>query len=213
MSNTEGTPVVVPGWYADYENPQRLRWWDGTQWTEHVSDPAPAQYSAVQTTPLPATARLGNVFIWIIVFLPLLAIVQLLLTDYTAIAHASLAAPSGSGVEGIGVYSAPGTLLATLLSYVVAAAAIVLAFFDWRSLKRVGVDRPFHWAWAFFAVIGLGIVYVIGRSVVVHRRSGRGLAPLWVHIGIAVVYLVVVVVKVSQMVSYVFANLPNIPTT
>jgi hypothetical protein len=210
MTNSEGTAAIVAGWYADYENPSRLRWWDGTQWTEHVSEPAaPAQYVAVQAEPLPATARVGNPFFWVLVLLPVVTIVQLLLTDYSAIAAAS----TGSTAGALSMYSNPGYLLVSLLSYVVAAAAIVLAYFDWRTLKRVGVDRPFHWAWAFFAITGLGIVYVIGRSVVVHRRSGRGLAPLWVHIGVAVVYLVVVVVKVSQLISTVFANLPNIPTT
>ena len=30
-------PVVPAGWYADPEQPYGWRWWDGTQWTEHVS--------------------------------------------------------------------------------------------------------------------------------------------------------------------------------
>ncbi|MCU1414144.1 MAG: hypothetical protein JWN80_1484 [Microbacteriaceae bacterium] len=207
MTNSQGTPTVAAGWYADYEDASRLRWWDGTQWTDHVSDPA-ASYVAPPRATVAPTTRLGNVFIWILVCLPLLSIVPLLLTDYTAIGNAAIA-----GRESGNIATSTTNPLIGLIGYAISAAAIVLAFFDWRALKRVGVIRPFHWAWAFFAVIGLGIVYVIGRSVVVHRRSGRGLAPLWAHIGFALVYLVVVTIKVSQLMSVIFANLPAIPAS
>jgi hypothetical protein len=33
---------VPPGWYADPDLPQRRRYWDGAQWTEHVEAPPPA---------------------------------------------------------------------------------------------------------------------------------------------------------------------------
>jgi uncharacterized Tic20 family protein len=33
-----GTP---PGWYPDPNVPGGQRWWDGTQWTDHVAAPAP----------------------------------------------------------------------------------------------------------------------------------------------------------------------------
>ncbi|MGO8859649.1 MAG: DUF2510 domain-containing protein [Acidimicrobiales bacterium] len=36
--------TVPPGWYADASGQNRLRWWDGSRWTEHVwsaEPPAP----------------------------------------------------------------------------------------------------------------------------------------------------------------------------
>jgi hypothetical protein len=48
-------------------------------------------------------------------------------------------------------------------------------------------------------------VYVIGRAVVAKRRTGAGLAPLWVFIGLEVVAfivsLVVVVTAAIQLIS------------
>ena len=53
------TNVPVPGWYPDPEMEGRLRYWDGTRWTEHlaapqaaVSQPVPPVHSA----PLPPLA-------------------------------------------------------------------------------------------------------------------------------------------------------------
>ena len=40
----------VPGWYADPELSGHLRWWDGGQWTSHLSGPAPT----VLAVPTPA---------------------------------------------------------------------------------------------------------------------------------------------------------------
>ena len=31
------TAPAAPGWYADPWNPAGFRWWDGTNWTPHVS--------------------------------------------------------------------------------------------------------------------------------------------------------------------------------
>jgi hypothetical protein len=34
-------PAVPPGWYADPWSISPLRWWDGSTWTAHVSEPPP----------------------------------------------------------------------------------------------------------------------------------------------------------------------------
>lgn len=39
---TEGyTPPTSPGWYTEHNNPDMLRWWNGTQWTEHTTRKLP----------------------------------------------------------------------------------------------------------------------------------------------------------------------------
>lgn len=38
-SGTAPPPPVAPaGWFADASSRHQLRYWDGTQWTEHVAD-------------------------------------------------------------------------------------------------------------------------------------------------------------------------------
>ncbi len=74
------------------------------------------------------------------------------------------------------------------------AATIVFAFLDWRELKRRGVPAPFHWAFSFLALAGFGIVYPIGRSVVVKRRTGTSDRVLLVAILTIVVSFIVVII-------------------
>ena len=47
MSYPNDAPAAA--WYPDPQTPGQVRWWDGTNWTEHVSVPAqaaPAQAEA-----------------------------------------------------------------------------------------------------------------------------------------------------------------------
>lgn len=124
-------------------------------------------------------------FFWVIVLLPLTGLLiftmvdlHAYLSDIMRVAEAG-ADPSTGAVPMMP--TPPGLLIGQLISWAAYALTVVLAFFDWRTLRNRGIDRPFPWPWAF-----LSLVYVIGRSVVVKRRTGRGLAPL-------VVYIVVVV--------------------
>jgi hypothetical protein len=43
------------GWYPDPDAPTRLRYWDGSQWTEHFSEPAPEPVLEPVPEPVPAT--------------------------------------------------------------------------------------------------------------------------------------------------------------
>lgn len=50
-----GDSTAQPGWYPDRAQPGVLRWWDGTQWTEHLR-PDPAGVGTVTPPPLAAQA-------------------------------------------------------------------------------------------------------------------------------------------------------------
>lgn len=52
-TSTSGAGGAAPGWYADPYNPQQLRWWSGTTWTDHVS-PAAAPAAAAEAAAQPA---------------------------------------------------------------------------------------------------------------------------------------------------------------
>jgi hypothetical protein len=78
--------------------------------------------------------------------------------------------------------------LALILVEVV--AYIVFAVLDRRELLRRGVRDPFRSSWAILS----GIIYVIGRAVVVRRRIGRGLAPMWVFLALVVLSLIATLV-------------------
>lgn len=169
-----------PGWYADPSGvPQRQRWWDGTQWNE-ATQPTPNAAPFGSTVPYsynaPALADRSSANpntpqVWAIALTPLLVFVELavlfsmgaMTMDLISDASADLTAVDAAD----GITRGAGYLL-----------VVILAIFDSRELARRGVEKPFHWAYAF-----LGIVYIIGRTVVVRRRTGRGLAPLFVWIG------------------------------
>ena len=67
---------------------------------------------------------------------------------------------------------------------------VLFAYLDWRDLRAVGVVRPFHWAWAFLA----GMVYLIGRMVILRKVSSRGFGPLWAGIAVYVLVFIVSIV-------------------
>lgn len=80
--------------------------------------------------------------------------------------------------------------------FVACGTGVLFAALDRKALLRRGYDRPFHWAWAFLGVFmyACSLVYAIGRTIVVRRRGGRGIAPMVVSILVHAVGFAVVMV-------------------
>ena len=227
MSYPPSTPDTPAGWYPDPSGTGRQRWWDGRSWTEHyeaaVSDAAGAgngaaagysQSTQAGNNPASLYAPVGaprkvqpgtpvyTPFIWLIVLLPLLPVIALAFWDMDAYMRNSLEAASDPFAQ----FKDVGYLLLQVLSFLVYAATVLLAFFDFKTLGSRGFDRPFHWAWAFLG----STVYIIGRSVVANRRAGKALLPIWILLGVFVISLVISTVKVIGAMSTMMSSLNNL---
>ena len=162
------------GWYHDATNYGQQRWWDGNQWTAQVSTP----YQSGQGYDLRAPAGTSpyNGQIWGIV-----GIYGFLCFGEYFYIYSLMVDPMG--INGTGLGGVPVIFMALLLiGWIV---SIWLAASDGRELQSRGIQRPFHWAFCFIPSWG-PTIYIIGRSVVARSRTGRGLAPIWWHIGLAV---------------------------
>ncbi|MGN6742725.1 MAG: DUF2510 domain-containing protein [Amnibacterium sp.] len=191
--STPPASAPAPGWYADPAGTNRRRWWDGRDWTDFVADDQP---------PLTEGARVNTPFIWIIALLPLLPTVAMLTWDMQGALRRSLESPRSAAFA---LSADPGYLLLQGVGFLMYAAIVVLAYVDRRALQRMGVVKPFHWAWSF-----LTLVYVIGRAVVLRRRVRRGLAPLWTFLAVYLVGVLVIGVKVGTVVASLAGTLPDL---
>jgi hypothetical protein len=195
VTDSVQTPATPPAWYPDPADATRLRWWDGGQWTAHLHDPSVAQHPVVSTPTVGPQTPVYNGFIWAIVLLPLLSSIAFLTFDMNAYAIRSL-----SGERGVSLATVPYSLIGWAIYLVIP----LLAYFDRRRLQRDGYVRPFHWAWAFLN----SAVYVIGRSVVVKRRSGRGVAPIWIWAAVVLVSIAIAVIKTAGAVATIVSTVP-----
>ena len=202
---SDPTTAVPPGWHPDQNGLQRG--WDGTQWTEHVQAPYDPAVAAVALK-APAGTKTGTPWIWLVVLLPLLSLATLFAIDFEGYMRGVLANPTSVGGQ-LSLYTSPGFLLATVGGWLITALVIVFSVLDWRALKARGVPRPFHWGFAFLALAGFGIVYPIGRSVIVKQRTGGGLAPLWVTIAVFVFSVIVSVVWTVSITQSIMNMMPS----
>jgi hypothetical protein len=145
---------------------------------------------------VPAGIPVYNPLIWIMTLLPLVSIATLLTMD-TSVLVASSSDP-------LAMYRDPGYLTSLALGWVVYGVSVLLAYLDHKRLLRDGFDRPFHWAWTFFT----GGVYVIGRSIIVRRRAGRGQAPIWVWASITLFVTIVGFVQVGRIMATLMSTIP-----
>ena len=133
-----------------------------------------------------AALKPNTVWIWIFVLLPLVQFAEVPLFVANLFQRAASAGLSNPSAAARIYASASSNLVFDGIGFVLFGILVLLAGLDFRALRAGGVVRPFHWAWAFLG----SIVYIIGRTVVVRRRTGSGVAPLWVYIGLIVGYLV-----------------------
>jgi hypothetical protein len=202
-SNQPASAASAPaGWYPVSAGSTQQRWWDGTAWTQHIYDPA----AVAQVGPLkaPEGTNPSTVWFWLIaVGAPLLQLVSVLLEGvwFSSLAGGELADPAAI----VAAEASPSYLGLILLSWGGYALFVVGAALDYRALRAKGVPRPFHWAWAFLSII----VYAIGRSLVARRRTGTGMTPLWVYIGLSVVVIVIGTVVIAGFVANAVSQISN----
>jgi hypothetical protein len=201
MSDSSAAPAAIPpGWYDDGSG--RMRWWSGVEWTEHAA--APYTTARPVRPALPPERPVYGVWIWLIVLLPLLSYGSFFFWqpsfDY-------LSDPSSlSSVTS--VYSSiltPGYFVIIFLGWIIYGLTAVSAWRDVVWLRAQGVVRPFSWPWVFLG----GLVYVIGRSVIVYSvAKPRGRAPIWVLIAVIVVGLIISMVWTFSLMAGIMSNIP-----
>lgn len=210
------------GWYPDPAGSGQQRWWDGIGWTAHLAPAAPTSpaaaaaalpqatayadgYVAPQPVRAPGVAS-GTPWIWLIVLMPLIPMLLLFTWDLDGMMRASISAEySGAVLNPFAIYPV-GYWITIAASFLIGVLTIVFAFLDSRALTARGIASPFHWAFAFLGAT----VYVIGRGVVVKRRTGGGLAPLWAYIGVVVVSTVVGIAWTVWLLNSMFATISEL---
>jgi hypothetical protein len=218
MSTAGNSPTPPPGWYPDPAGTGRLRWWDGSGWTDQFSTPQQGMYGGPNTAGpyaanlyAPAAERphisrdapVYNPLICAITLLPLLSSILLLLWN-PELRFITVGRQQTPTLDPLSIFT-PEYFMLVISGFLVYAVSVLLAYFDSERLKRAGVVRPFHWAWSFLS----SGVYVIGRSVIVSQVArGRGLVPIWVLIGVFVLNIVVTNIKMSELMSSMIATIP-----
>jgi hypothetical protein len=200
---TQPAAAVPPGWYPDGAGV--VRWWDGYRWTEGMARGTTGPFPQPAVPPsVPAGTPVHTVWIWLVVALPALAAIpsigymiqlQTGMADFMRwMIEVSESGRTNDPSIAAEIVSREMSLIFTpwyiallLSGFVIYGLCVWFSFLDRRELLARGFVRPFPWAWSFLS----SLVYVIGRSVVVHRRSGRGYAPMWFAIGVQVAMFVV----------------------
>jgi hypothetical protein len=193
---------IPAGYYPDPAGSSQQRWWNGASWGELQAvtanpyaaaqpygsvqpygavqpyDPSQSYYAATGLR-APEGTNPTTTQAWLLALWPLLGFINLGITAALGgFSYDYLSSPTSSFDSA--------TLAANGFNILAWLGFVAVAYSDHSELKRRGVPKPFPWGWAF-----INIVYVIGRGVVVHSRTGRGLAPLFVFIGAVVLNWIV----------------------
>lgn len=179
-------PTTPAGWYPDPAGSPRSRWWDGTQWTENFHDPLAAAQIAGGPLKAPENTPIYNPFTWVLVALAVgVVLISLRALDPALIDQAMNPDPNAP------VYD-PMTLVNFAINMGLTAAFVTFSYLDYRRLVAQGVPKPFHWAWSFFALLVYPL-YLIGRGVVMNKRTGRGISTMWIAIASIVAQFAIVI--------------------
>jgi len=192
--------TAAAGWYPDPNDARQQRWWDGAQWTEHV---AGSQQAAGALT-APAGTDWRTPWIWLILILPVLPIIPVLFLDWSSLVELDPVTLEPDPAAQFAILTSPAYWLSVVGGWIAYGLAVVLAYLDWKELRRRGVSSPFHWAWTFLSAY----VYGIGRGVVMQRRIGAGIVVMWVAIAIIALSMVLGIVISVLAVGAVIAQVP-----
>lgn len=203
MTDSPNNAAAHPGWYLDPAGSGRLRWWDGVTWTEHFGG-APFRNSPAARPEIGPQTPVYNPFIWLIVLLPLVSVV-LQFTWNPVLRYRYIGSQRIPTLDPTSMFT-PAYFLLIAAGFLIYGVSVLLAYLDSQRLSRDGVVRPFAWAWAFLGPM----VYIIGRSVIVHKVAPRrGLAPIWVLIADIVISFILVSIKFSAIFSAIATTIPR----
>lgn len=212
---SDGAQQITAGWYPDPAGSGGQRWWDGAGWTQHVTPPpAPAavqplaQYAAQAPAyraealgadpQVPESTPTATVWVWLLVFVPLVSLVPLFFWDVTGFLQRSIEDPYTASYA---IFLDPWYLVMMGLSWIVYGVVVWFAYLDYAALGRLGYARRFHWAWTFLSAL----VYVIGRTVFVRRQAGgRGMGPLWAYIAVTVATVILTIAWTAWLMARIF---------
>jgi hypothetical protein len=188
----QDSDAAPAGWYPIAEGSTQLRYWDGAAWTDYLHHPATAATVAAVVPRQPLRTTEGTTpntpWGWITAFWPVLSLVSLIPTIAYLQGLVDTNYTSADSVTA--AILSPDYIVTTAIGLVAYGLFVLFAALDYRALAKAGVPQPFHWAWSFLS----GIVYVIGRGVVVKRRTGSGLAPMWIFISLEIVVFIVTLI-------------------
>ena len=205
-----GTPSIPAGWYPDPQNPAQGRFWDGTAWTDLYHEPG-TPFPAAPELKAPAGTDWNTPWIRLIVVLPVIPSLLLLFVPWGSMFDIDVTTsnPYTGMSSSLALFLSPFYWGAIVLSYVAYGLSVFFAFRDVKELTAWGLPKPFHWAFAFINPL----VYTIGRSVVVHRRTGNGHQPIWAEVAafaLSIVIVIVIMVMVfAGMSEFIQTNVPR----
>jgi len=195
------------GWYPVAAGSTQLRWWDGTAWTDQFHETAAPLTTATTAGAVqraPEGTRVSTVWSWLAGGTPILVFLIYipLYFWFQSVITAEALRNSDAVVAAV---ASPSYVIPVILSWVVIGLFVLFCALDWRALQRNGVPAPFHWAWSFFALVSPGaLVYLIGRGVVIRRRTGLGgLGPMWLFVALTVMLIIATIVVLATL----FANI------